>query len=254
MQYFGFYVVYNNNERVLSIDQNVGKIDENYIATKKTNKNIGKALGYYYETDIKTYLDGNIITAYNTNGTTWIWAEEMRDFGYDVIWDASARTLSIYSLKQLGYQYSINISNSDIVSDNQYYDMSKGCFSVLWKNNNVELKDDAKLFNTNLYYDGISYRIELSFYQGQGLFYSETLQNKLDSLVYKIYDEELKNPKELYEVIDQYLNIKINGNIASQVAIQKYGGNGHRDYYIEVSNLPKYTKDEIKELEITLKK
>ena len=252
MQYFGFYVVYNNDERVLSIDQNIGKIDEKYVASNKSSKDVGKPIGYYYETDIKTYLDNNIITAYNTNGTTWIWAEEMRNFGYDVVWSATERTLSIYSPKLLGYQYNINVSDSTVTFNGDYNDDSKGQFSLLWKNGNLELKDDARFFNTNLNYDGINYILEISFYQNQGLFNFTTLQKRLDSFAYQIFDEKLKEPEELYELINQKFIIRINGNLADKVEIQKYGGNGHRDYYFKLIGLPKYTESELNEIEFIL--
>ena len=55
----------------------------------------GTKLGVYYYTDIVTYLDNRVITGYNTNGRTWICAEDMRDYGYNVIWSETDRTLTV---------------------------------------------------------------------------------------------------------------------------------------------------------------
>ena len=49
----------------------------------------------YYTTDIVTYLNGKEITSYNIGGRTVILAEEMKNFGYSVIWDELKRELLI---------------------------------------------------------------------------------------------------------------------------------------------------------------
>ena len=56
---------------------------------------VGEVFGSYYETDIVTTLNGSPIESYNIGGRTFISAEAMRDFGYNVDWNESARTLTI---------------------------------------------------------------------------------------------------------------------------------------------------------------
>lgn len=249
MQYFGFYVTYDDATRKLTIEQSVVPVDESYTVSDRIKHAPGKVLGNYYETDIKTYLDGHLITAFNTNGITYILAEEMAEYGYDVVWDSVARTLSVQSPKQAGYQYSIPISRSEFKAEGNWYDASQGNFAILWNDKTVQLENDAVLFDSDLSYDGMTYTFELRFYQNQGLFYSESLMSRLDSLASVIFDEQQKSPEELYDEINGCVAIKINGVMANHVKISKFGGNGHRDYYFEIDGLPKFKEGEIKEIE-----
>ena len=91
-----------------------------YMTIKKSNYPSGMALGDYYETDIKTALDGHEITAYNTGGITYIWAEQMRDFGYEVIWNENDRTLKITSPTRAGYKYDVFLSRGENTGDESF--------------------------------------------------------------------------------------------------------------------------------------
>ncbi|MBQ9459155.1 MAG: hypothetical protein IJU66_04400 [Oscillospiraceae bacterium] len=92
----GFTVVWNEKERTLraakSSDAPLGGSE----AASPSGK-VGAKLGVYYYTDIVTYLDGYAVNAYNTGGRTYICAEDMRAYGYSVIWDGEARTLTVVS-------------------------------------------------------------------------------------------------------------------------------------------------------------
>jgi len=55
----------------------------------------GDIAGKYYSTDIVTTLNGTEIDAINIGGQTLISAEDMRYFGYSVIWNGEERTLRI---------------------------------------------------------------------------------------------------------------------------------------------------------------
>ena len=59
---------------------------------------IGSVAGSYYSTDIVTTLNGEEIHAINIGGQTLISAEDMRDYGFSVVWDSDNRTLSVYRL------------------------------------------------------------------------------------------------------------------------------------------------------------
>lgn len=58
------------------------------------NAAYGKAGDYYY-TDIKSYVRGQLIDSYNVGGKTVILVEALRTYGFNVTWDANARTLTI---------------------------------------------------------------------------------------------------------------------------------------------------------------
>ncbi len=57
---------------------------------------IGSVIGTVYNTDIVAYINNYAIPSYAANGTSVVVAEDLRNFGFDVIWDQSSRTLSIY--------------------------------------------------------------------------------------------------------------------------------------------------------------
>ena len=51
--------------------------------------------GSYYYTDIKTYTRGQLMTSYNVGGKTVIVAEDLRSYGFEVVWNGANRTLTI---------------------------------------------------------------------------------------------------------------------------------------------------------------
>lgn len=99
--YFGFDVIWNQDKRTLEVDDKYNNpLDEGYA------RDISLYIlpdGYYsrkapdtiYETDIKTYLNSREIKGYNVGGQTAIVCEDLRNYGYDVEWNADARTLSV---------------------------------------------------------------------------------------------------------------------------------------------------------------
>lgn len=48
------------------------------------------------KSDIKAYIDYTPIRSYNIDGYTYVIAEELRNYGFDVIWNNDDRTLRIY--------------------------------------------------------------------------------------------------------------------------------------------------------------
>ncbi len=56
---------------------------------------IGDIVNYARYTDIKAYINHYIIESYNIDGYTAIPAEDLAYFGFNVVWDEAARTLSI---------------------------------------------------------------------------------------------------------------------------------------------------------------
>ena len=51
-------------------------------------------IDYVLYTDIRTYIDGVEISSYNINGYTAVVVEDLAFYGFDVIWNGSARTLT----------------------------------------------------------------------------------------------------------------------------------------------------------------
>ncbi len=99
MRSYGFAVNWYASTRALEIidnkTQKIAPAAANGSLLDMKSGRAGTVAGKYYYTDIKTTLNGKIIVAFNIGGRTFIGAEAMREFGYDVIWDATKRTLRI---------------------------------------------------------------------------------------------------------------------------------------------------------------
>lgn len=54
---------------------------------------IGDIIGNILYTDIVTYFDGEKIDSFNLNGQTGIIVENLRNYGFDVVWDGEERKL-----------------------------------------------------------------------------------------------------------------------------------------------------------------
>lgn len=63
--------------------------------TPANAENIGDKTGTVYNTDIVAYINNYALSSYAANGTSVIVAEDLRNFGFDVIWNEAERTLSI---------------------------------------------------------------------------------------------------------------------------------------------------------------
>ena len=55
----------------------------------------GDVIGYACYTDIVAKINGYELESYNVDGYTYIIATDLRNYGFDVIWDESARTVAI---------------------------------------------------------------------------------------------------------------------------------------------------------------
>lgn len=55
----------------------------------------GDVIGNACYTDIRSRINGYDIASYNVDGYTYIIAEDLRNYGFDVVWDPYARTLSV---------------------------------------------------------------------------------------------------------------------------------------------------------------
>ena len=67
------------------------------LAVPAFSLNIGDPVGNVLYTDIVAKIDGHPIRAFNVNGYMAVVAEDLRDYGFDVVWDAGSRTLVVTS-------------------------------------------------------------------------------------------------------------------------------------------------------------
>lgn len=97
--YYGFDVYWYADTRRLEITDKGGSFESLQAMSgelvESAVETVGDVFGHYYETDIVTTLNGEQIESYNIGGRTFIVAEAMRDFGYNVDWNSEERTLTI---------------------------------------------------------------------------------------------------------------------------------------------------------------
>lgn len=120
--HYGFDVYWHDDTRVLEILDKGGMFNSLEAMSgslcEGTEGTTGGVAGSYYSTDIIATVDGREIESYNIGGRTCIAAEQLRDFGYEVIWDASARTLTI---KKPSDFYKIETDYGMIATDQNYF-------------------------------------------------------------------------------------------------------------------------------------
>ncbi len=254
MYYYSFNVQWNEDARTLYIWETRDTGNGTPPAVETSQFSVGTPLGYYYETDIITYLDNVPITAYNTGGKTYILVREMQNLGYVVNWYEAERKVEIISPIRAGYVYDMGLSyyNENKYPDNMD-DKSICAFSIRYTRSGLTGTDDADLFDLTLHSNGKEYMFTASFYQNEGLYNSTALIEKLTSLCYDGFS--VQNPcdkSEKYDFVNQNVSIFINGQKAEKINVTSGVGNGHRDFYFTAEDLPAFTKDEINEIIISV--
>ena len=247
MRHYGFSVVWDSDSRSLSIYRLFYSKDSTPPTVSRGDASIGTVLGHYYVTDIVTYLDGTPITSYNIGGRTYIHAEEMRSFGYEVLWNPSQRTLSITSPDKAGYMYSIPLCQA-VKTDIP----AAGSFSVSYTPQGITAAGDTNYMDMTFSGEKNGCSFRLSFYQNKALFTSESLLSTLNQLCWDGPGISAGSPEEKYDSVRQHLEISVNGQTAEKISVTAGQGNGHRDYFITVHDLPRYKKDQINSIFIRL--
>ena len=64
--------------------------------TQTAKAKVGDVVGTAVHTDIVAYINHYAIPSYAANGQSCIVAEDLRNFGFDVIWDEASRSLNIW--------------------------------------------------------------------------------------------------------------------------------------------------------------
>lgn len=99
----------------------------------ETSAKIGDIITCTKYTDICAYINNYIIPSYNIEGYTGIVAEDLRNYGFDVIWNEDERTLSISR-------------NSDITTITKYITPTQTEPSKLGKSAYAVLETDIKTY------------------------------------------------------------------------------------------------------------
>ena len=92
---YGFSVEWRGDERALYITKNeaMTAVASNYVAPKIAASKVGKKAYDVLYSDIKTYMDGQLITSYNIGGKTVVYFDELGRYG-QIAYDDGARVLT----------------------------------------------------------------------------------------------------------------------------------------------------------------
>lgn len=101
LKQYGFDVTWNGDERTVDITKNsLDEINPTRILYKNPTEISGEFECNYYETDIVTYIDGELVNSYNIGGKTAIPLANLKIYG-EVSWNGEKREahVNIPSLK-----------------------------------------------------------------------------------------------------------------------------------------------------------
>lgn len=255
---YNFEVIWSPNERELHViavawsDHPSLGIPARYEFEENTHP-VGAFASYVYATDIKTYVNGKQVTAFNIGGQTLIYIDDLMCFG-DVVWNAEKREISFTR----SYPYSINLSNGKL---NSIYHNDKAPGEPI-SNISVEYKNsDGKkeIIGENLEHLSL---IDFSYAK-------ETGGTKLGI---SLNANHLLTDEEFYNLCEQVSTIRYNGEILQENAdlanthakvyvndtpvkitdVSQGKGNNHKEYYFHLDTV--IPEDEIKSIKFTFGK
>ena len=199
---------------------------------------VGSFASYVYATDIKTYVNGKQVTAFNIGGQTLIYIDDLMCFG-DVKWNPEKREISF----DRSYPYTLKLSNEMSEMLLHYKDQNIETISNLkfeYKNNNGE----KEITGENL--EHIS-RIEYSYAKETGgtklgiymvadhLIADEEFYNLCEQVSTIRYNEEiLQNNADL---ANTYAKVYVNGTPVKITDVSQGKGNNHKEYYFHLDTV-----------------
>lgn len=223
---YGFDVIWNGSERTLCVDNKENKPINGTFDVAVNKKPIGSYAGNIYATDIKTYVAGEEVKAFNIGGRTIIYIDELLRVG-DVKWYEFERKICYSSVGP----WSINLYDTDYeaVTENNInsfsLDMVKGDDGhYVTDGENLDYLDYLKLSYSPE--NGMCF--SFSIYQ-RVLFQTEDLLTRLLEVCNENYDGTIIS--ETTDLANKRLKILINGETVSVSKVTRGKGNGHTDFY-----------------------
>lgn len=96
LRYYGFDVTFDSDAGTLFVtrDYTLTEILP-YGTVYKYSSVAGLTYAPYTETDIKTYVDGNLVESFNIEGQIYIYFHSLKPYG-EVVWDSESRTMKLW--------------------------------------------------------------------------------------------------------------------------------------------------------------
>lgn len=229
---YGFFVDWYPEERALYVSKN--ELSDEITADYRFEENIkpiGSHAKYVYNTDIKTYVDGREVTAFNIDGWTIIYIDELQVFG-DVIWYPEAREIT-YTYSR---PWSISILPS--VLGNTARHKSEADDGIGYVKAYLENKSDTGYSVNGENLEHLSWmRLEYSkrlggLRLGLSMIAEHLLADELSELLSKMETVEYDGTrlKENADVANENVKITINGSAVPIKDVKVEKGNNHLDY------------------------
>jgi len=236
---YGFDVYWSGEERTLYIShdffpypeyteenlQGDGQITATYIPAENT-KPIGSFAGHIYATDIKTYVAGDLVHAYNIDGRTIILMDELSRLG-DVIWHPDTR--------EIRYAY-VPAWSIDLYQPNYEADTTKPIQSFSLS---AKRQEDNTLITEGEHLDYLTYP-RLYYSKKDGMCFGFSLYQRvlfqtvdLNTLLWDISTQSYDGTtlSQTADKANQHMEIIINGQPVTITRVTQGKGNGHSDFY-----------------------
>lgn len=140
---YGFDVVWKQNERALYIKRNDrDTVESTYIAPTIPKSQVGRKAHPVLSTDIKTYINNNLVTSYNIDGRTIIYFDDLAIYG-ESTYDDNLRLLSLDAPDGLQYKLGNPLDNDLYFTRNSVNGL---CFYINAVNNTNKV---IKYFHVN---------------------------------------------------------------------------------------------------------
>ncbi|MBE7010237.1 MAG: hypothetical protein E7418_01955 [Ruminococcaceae bacterium] len=226
---YGFDVIWMPDERALYVDyyppEAGPQITAQYVPVPNQYP-VGSHAMDIYRTDIKTYVNGEEVTAFNIDGQTIIYIDWLQCYG-NVVWNEAMRTISYTDVKPWSLRLCEPNPQADtgasVSSFSLEYEKQGGEGTVVAQENMDYLDYVTLSYNKS---DGIV--LSFSLYQ-RVLFQTDALHALLRQMPTTYYDGT--DAGRTTEFANGHMRIAINGEPVTIHRVGQGRGNGHIDYY-----------------------
>ena len=224
---YGFGVYYDDSVRTLEIIRLNNKITSTYVPEAPTAP-VGSKNREIYDTDIKTYVNGNLVQSFNIGGETIIFIDELLCYG-KVVWHPEERKICYNYVDSWWINLHETSRESDLSQPVNSFELNwqKTPEGYVSEGENLDYLDYLRL-NYN-WQEGVNFGFSL--YQ-RVLFQTEELSNMLRETVTVRYDGELLG--ENADKANEHIKIYINDEQQKITKVSQGKGNGHIDYYFHL--------------------
>lgn len=247
---YGFNVEWDAYKRTLSIDKsNLPNGATSSYQFEENTKPIGSHAFYVYKTDIKTFVAGNQVNAFNIGGWTIIYIDQLEVFG-DVVWDSEKREIS-YAYKP---NWNINLTpqNASSAVHNQnssYQNAIKGISGRFVKNQSESFDITGENLDhiswINLGYNKVGGGLQLGFSMVAHHLLADEEFTKLCTDMSTISYDGFRLQQNA-DLANKHTKIYINGNLVKIKDVKQGKGNNHLDFHFVLDF--DISKEDIKEI------